>query len=145
MRPASIIRFDQLYLASLALGLVNFALNYETALAQWDANPARSELSDAASHAFMFSILGVSMAFSLLLWWLASRKANNAARWILALFAALGVLSLLVTLADMPIYGQVLAVGINLVQVAAAWFLFHPDAAAWFRHGTRGMDPDVFE
>ena len=101
-----------------------------------------------------FGILGFGKAIPLLLWWLASRRASNVARWILAIFAALRlvrlllllplVVSLPLPLGNLPMLQMIGAVLIGAVQIAAVWFLFRPDAAAWFRHGPRGMDADVF-
>ncbi len=108
------------------------------------ANSSASQLG-LAGPGFPFAILGMTMAISLLLWWLASRRASNAARWILAVLAAFGLVSLLLSLGDLPMLHMLSAVLINAVQIAAVWFLFRPDAAAWFKHRGRGMDADVFE
>lgn len=144
MRPQSITRFDQLYLGSLALGVVNFVLNYDNAIAQLEADPATAGLATAGP-GFMFGVLIVSMGISLLLWWLAARGASNAARWILAVFTGIGLIGLPLTLGQLPALQLVVTLVITAMQVAAMWFLFRPDAAAWFKHGSKGMDPDVFE
>jgi hypothetical protein len=144
MRPQSIIRFDQFYLGALALGIVNFALGYDAALAQMEADPAAAELG-MAGPGFMFGVFGFSMAISLLLWWLTSRRASNGARWVLAVLGVIGVISIPFSLGQMALHQQVVTVIVTLVQIGALWFLFRPDANAWFRHGTKGMDPDVFE
>jgi asparagine N-glycosylation enzyme membrane subunit Stt3 len=144
MRPSSIVRFDQLFLLSLVLGLVNFALDYETRLAELQADPASAELG-LASAGFMFGVLGFSMAIALLLWFLVSRKANNVARWIMAVLAALGLITTPFSLGGLSLPAMIVTISVTLVQVASIWFLFRPDAEAWFRHGGKGMDPDVFE
>ena len=151
MRPPSIIRFDQLYLGSLAFRLVIFALGYDALIAKMKAGPGAAELGlDGPGIWFAivgFGKLGISMVILLLLWWLASRRASNVARWILAIFAALRLVILLPLLGDLSMLQmpQIIAeVVFTAVQIAAVWFLFRPDAAAWFRHGPRGMDADVF-
>lgn len=144
MRPQSITRFDQLFLGSLGLGVVNFVLNYDNAIAQLEADPATAGLA-ASGPSFMVGVLVGSMGISLLLWWLAARRASNVARWILAVFTVLGLLGLPFTISQLPVLQLVVTLAITAMQVAALWFLFRPDATAWFRHGPRGMDPDVFE
>ncbi len=143
MRPPSIIRFDQLYLGSLALQLVYLALGYDAFIAEMKAVPGAAELG-LDGPGLSLTSLGFGMAISLLLWWLASRRASNVARWMLAILAALGLVILLLSLGDLPMPQMIGAVLLGAVQIAAVWFLFRPDAAAWFKQGPRGRDADVF-
>lgn len=144
MRPPSIIRFDQLYLGSLALELAHLALGYDALIAGMKANPGAAERG-LDGPGFWFASLGFAMAILLLPWWLASHRASNVARWILAIVAAFGLVSLSLSLGDLPMLEIIAEVVFSAVEIAAVWFLFRPDSAAWFKHGPRGSDADVFE
>lgn len=143
MRPQSIHRFDRLYFFSVALGLANFALNFQAKLAEIEMQ--RPRIGAGGALVFMFAVLGVTLALTLLLWWLVSRRASNVVRWLLTVFAVIGVIAVPLSLASEPPLAVAMTAIIAAVQAAAVWFLFRPDAAAWFKHGSHGMNPDVFE
>lgn len=144
MRPHSIIMFDRFYLGSLVLGLVNFFITYEDTMAQLEADPASAQLG-LAGPGFLWGTIAFSMAISLLLWFLISRKANNVARWILVVLAVIGVLGLPFSLGELPLMQLIATLVVTAVNLLAVYFLFRPDAKAWFEHGPKGMDPNVFE
>jgi len=144
MPPQSITMFSRLFLGSLALGTVNYALNYENAIGQLQADPAAAQLGTAGA-GIMIATFVFSMAISLLLWFFIARRASNAARWILTVFTVIGVLSLPLSIGKLPVPVMLVALAITGLQVAALWFAFRPDAKAWFKHGPKGMDADVFE
>lgn len=144
MRPASITMFDRLYLGSLVLGLINFALSYDNTMAQLKADPVVADVG-MASPGILWGGLALGMAISLLLWFLISRKASNVARWILVVFTVIGVISLPLSLGQLPLLQLVTTLVVTGVQAAAVYFLFRPDAKPWFQHGPKGMDPNVFD
>ena len=142
-RPPSIVRFEQLYLASIAVWLfttVSFwSLNrraLETS-SQYAANPS----AQSAMAGLMIGTASVVLAASLLFWWLAARRAHAAGKWMILATEAVGAL-----LALYAIYGlfrgaapntanlvlNLLATGL---AVAAALMLLRPDANAWFAEG----------
>jgi Na+/proline symporter len=131
MRPSSIIWFERLFLASIAVGVLNSALIFPSLAASQPVSPA-----------FLIGTIVVGVAINLALWWFAARRGSNAARIILTILFALGLASVLFTLTmgTYPPGTAGLLSGINWVlQVAAVVFLYRPDANAWFR-GTRDHD-----
>lgn len=144
MRPASITMFDRLYLGALVLGAVNTAINFETVLAELEADPAVVQMG-MASPGFVIGTAAFGYAISLLLWFLISRKANTIAKWILTVLTAIGALMMPFSLGAVPLLETIITLTITAMQVAAVWFLFRPDAKAWFELGPRGMDPGTFE
>lgn len=144
MRPASITMFDRLYVASLVLGLINFGLAYDSTLAQMEADPSVAA-AGMAGPGVLWGVFGFGMAISLLLWFFVSRKASNGARWVLVVLMVIGLIALPFSIAELPLTELIGTLVVTVVQVAAVYFLFRPDAKAWFEHGPRGMDPNVFE
>ncbi len=146
MRPPSIVKFDQLYLAIIVIGIIGFVVNWESAMAQLEANPGLSQLGWSGS-GVLIGMYAFSITISLLLWYFISRRASNIARWILTILTGYGLISLPFTLflVPLPLASLIVAVVSAALQAAMLWFLFRPDAAAWFKHRGRGMDADVFE
>lgn len=138
MRPNSIIQFDRFFLGSLALAGVNAVLSMQDTLA--DPRLARSGLGMG----FIVGIQVFSFALMLALWFFISRRAGNAARWILTVMTVLGMfvtIPMVPVLAERGIGNMAFALVITVLQVAAVAFLFRSDARAWFaRKG--GIAPD---
>lgn len=151
MRPASIIRFDQLYLGALALGIASSVFVYVTTTAPLGSGPSGDGLGRLIE-AVMIGLSAIGFFISLLLWFFISRKASNVARWLLValtVIGTLGSLPLLFQTAPMlptvvPLWQAVVTIIGTTMQIAAAWFLFRPDAHAWFTHGPKGMNPVGF-
>ncbi len=141
MRPASITMFDRLFLGALAVGFVNFILNYESVLEQVEAEPG---LAVIGGMPFLIGTLIIGNAINLLLWFLIARRASNVAKWILVVLTGFSLLSLF-SLPEVGALQAVITLVILALQLAAIYFLFRADAKAWFKHGPNGMDPDVFE
>ena len=144
MRPASITMFDRLYLGATALGIINTVVSYDETMAQLEADPAVAQMGMATA-GFMFGALGVSVAISLLLWFLISRKAITVAKWILTVLTVIGTLMIPLSLSEMGLVPMIFTLVITVMQLAAVWMLFRPDAKVWFEHGPKGMDPSTFE
>ena len=144
MRPASIIRFDQIFLGSLALGVVKTALSYDTTMAQIEADPAMAEFGMTGS-GFVIGSMVIGFGISLLLWFFISRRASTVAKWILVVLTLIGLLSVPLALIDLPFVQAAITVVTAVMQLAALWCLFRPDANAWFEHGPSGMDPATFD
>src|SRR5687768_11985291 len=101
MRPDSIIMFERLILASLALSMFNFFVGYEPMMEQLDREPALQQVGFGVG--FVIGSLVVGLAIYLLLWFLIARKASNVAKWILVVLTALGLTSFLAAFAIGPV------------------------------------------
>ncbi len=139
MRPQSIRMFDYLFLGSLALSVLNFLLSVGDAEAQFAADPAAAQFGPG----LLIGAFAVSMAISLLLWFLISRKASNIAKWILIVFTVIGLLMLPASIGALPPVALVLTLAITALQLAALFYLFKPDAKAYLAGETN--DPETFE
>ena len=138
MRPQSIKAFDMLFLGSLVLGLVNFFFAYDTTMAELEGT--------GMGATFMFATLAVGYGINLLLWYFVSRKGSNVARWIFVVLTAIGLVMVPFSLADIPMGQMVLTLIVTVMQIAAIYFLFQPDAKLFFENGGKGsVDPSTFE
>jgi hypothetical protein len=130
LRPKSIVTFEMLSLAAVALGIVLTYLTWDALVAQ-----ARSAVLGSGIEAAVAILACVYVAILVLLILLASRRASNVARWLLALIV---VVELVFTL---PSLGATLAAGtIGLVSTlqllmmtVAVVLLFLPASRPWFR------------
>ncbi|WP_298813635.1 hypothetical protein [uncultured Sphingomonas sp.] len=143
-RPASIITFERLYLAGLALSLVSWALDWPLMQARLAANP------QTAPFGWMLSVmLLLNIAGSLLLWFFTARRASVVAKWLVVVFAGLSALRFLLNLpaalgGAMTATSLLLATLTTGLSVTAAAMLFRTDARAWFGEDVDG-DDDVVE
>ena len=138
-RPPSIVAFDRLYLSSVVLYLLNAVLFWTATRAIMltslpAANPAVARLLPT----IMAGSLVVTVAVSLLLWWLVVRARNVAGKWLVAATEAIG--AVLAALALVRLAGGasintpsvLLGLISTALAIAAAAMLFRPDAVAWF-------------
>lgn len=134
MRPSSIVRFDRLYLASIAVGLIGNILEWPLTMARLSENPDTAALGSTAAVA-AGGMIAVGVVIALLLWFFIARRASTVAKWILVVFTVFAVGSLLLGFSSGAVIldagGIVRIVAVALQTVAVA-FLFRPDAAAWF-------------
>lgn len=142
-KPGSIILFDRLYLGSLALGAVNSVFNYGDVKAALAATPETAAIGFGGG--FIIATIVISFVINLILWYFVSARASKIAKWILAAFFAIGLLSILSNLGE-PMAPQGLAFGLMLVltlmQGVATFMLFRADAIAWFDN--KRVDPGTF-
>lgn len=133
MQPKAIQRFDMLYLGSLAVSTAGFFIGYDDSLQQMNQQLAGSGMEIGGG--LLAGIFIVSMAISLLLWWLVSSKRSVVAKWILTVLTALSLLGVALGLPQM-LANFTLTVGLQLLAmvmgVAAVFFLFTGDAKPWF-------------
>jgi hypothetical protein len=130
LRPKTIVSFEILSLAAVALGILLTWLSWDDIVAQ-----ARSAVLGSGIEAAVAILAFVYVAILVLLILLASRRASNVARWLLALIV---VAELVFTL---PHIGATLAAGtvglIETLQLAmmtgAVVLLFLPASRPWFR------------
>lgn len=125
--PKTVARFETLMLAALGLGAIVAALE--------DWGPA--------FYAGLWFVLGVQaamLAVALVLIWLAARRRQNWARFLLLLLFLLGLPAALLTLPTlfrwMPVGGALSVLQLLLEAVAFA-HVFAPASGAWFRKARR--------
>lgn len=145
MRPKSIVIFDWLFLSALVLSLINGVLSYSAIGLRFQSDPALAPMKSFAGPFLLVSMV-FGLAISLLLWFFISRRASDVAKWVLVAFTAFGILGVVQNLRQ-PTFGTTIlaaTVALTALQVAAVFFLFRPDARAWFE-GTAPVDPNVFD
>lgn len=141
MRPDSIRKFDMLWLGALALGIVAFLLSYGTLKAQVDAQLAASGMTSGAGGAALIGGFVFGIVISLALWFLVSRLRLEFVKWILILLLIWGLVNLPAIFADGFTLIDVLSLIGTAMQAAAIYFLFRPDAKAWFAAKGNAGDP----
>lgn len=130
MRPKTIVTFEILSLVAVALGIFVVFLDWDGIVAQ-----AQSKVLGSGIEAAVAILVLVYVAILVLLILLASRRASNVARWLLALIV---VVELVFTV---PGLGATLAAGtiglVSTLQLAmmsvAVVLLFVPASRPWFR------------
>ena len=130
MRPQSIKYFDYLYLGSIALGVLSFLLNYNAIAAEIDRETAETGVqigSGLAMGSLIFSVI-----VSLALWFLISRLRIEFVKWILIVFFFVGLIGIPTVFAQLPNLQAILSLIATVLQALAIYFLFQPDAKAWF-------------
>ena len=132
MRPPSIVKFERLFLAALALGVISLVVSYEAATAQLAREPTLRQLGIGGSEIFL-GISAAWLAIYLLLWFLITRKASNVAKWILVILSALGALFFVPALAGPWNLGLLLNLAYYALELAAVACLFQADAVAWLK------------
>lgn len=140
MRPASIRKFEILFLASLLTGLIGTLISWNATLAQFRAGAGGVELSPA----ILIGVLAVIYAIMLLLWYLIARRASKIAKWILVVFTLISLIGIPALFSPPFTLSKGIELLSNLLQVAAVVFLFLPDARVWFA-GDKAGDPEVLQ
>jgi len=124
LRPQSIIRFEQIFLGSAALGALNQVVTFG----------GFSGLGVAISGGL--GAVALAWGVTILLWYLIARRASNVAKWAFVVLIALGVLVAIPNLAALigtsPRF-VVLAILVMLMKIASVILLFRRDAAEWLR------------
>lgn len=129
MKPASIRRFDLFYLASIALSIVTYVLSYDTMLASVQARTASAGVHLGAGT--VVATMVISIGISLLLWFLVSRSRMAVAKWIIVLFFVLGLTGIPGLISGAWTLLKTLSALNILLEAAAIYYLFQPDAKAW--------------
>ena len=123
MRPASVIAFERLFLASLLLTPLQAALGWE-------------ELMRRGSSGETLAILGLTVATLTGLALLVSRGRSASARWVLVLLLLIGLPLFLVSAARGTLVGSA-ALGFlqAALQAASVSLLFTASARQWLSGG----------
>lgn len=139
MRPPSIVRFEQLYLGKIVLGVI---------ASVWGLNAIRQAVPGAVPPGLVLGALVagliVGLAIELTLLHFVVRRASDIARWIVVLFFGVSCASLIYGIT----HGSLFALGSYPVTLLAftlsagsVWCLFRPDALRWFKDRARPAVP----
>lgn len=136
-RPKSIVLFDRLYLLSIVVSLIGAAVTWNATMAKAMSSPAMVQNPEMAPIVTVGSIIGIgiSVAITLLLWWLIAYKANDVVKWVFVVLNVIGIAGAVFSLFAMnteeavAVYWKAAA---WLFAIPALFFLFRPDANAWF-------------
>jgi hypothetical protein len=131
MQPESIRKFTLFYLGSLVVSLVATFVGYDILTAQVEAQSTATGL--AMGSGAIVAGIALNVAITLLLWYLVARKGFVIAKGIIVLFFLFTVLT---SISGIFAGGLAVHEGLSLLatvlQAAAVYFLFQPDAKAWF-------------
>ncbi|MEG9269547.1 hypothetical protein [Qipengyuania sp. Mu-71] len=131
MKPASIRKFDWLYLGSVAIGLLGVALNYGAIASLTEADLAGQGYADMGAGVLIAGVL-FGIAISLALWFMISVLRIGLAKWLLVVLTAWSVVTSGVAIVTNFDATMVWGLVSTVMTVLAIWFLFQPDATAWF-------------
>lgn len=175
MRPDSILRFERIYLISLLLVLVQQLIGFFLARSMFGqflgGADAPAELGASFGASFgaimmgaMFFGLAMTLGVPLLFWWLAARKRQEFAKWLLLVISVLSTANWLFSLAvllfmlpqdmmnvaglgdfrTMQLVLVVVDAGAEALGIFALTYLFRQDAIDWFRSAHPGASADIF-
>jgi hypothetical protein len=125
-RPSNVVWFERLMYLSIALGVINTALNWNRLVAM------------ANRMGVVFVVFVGGFVFGMLIWliWLVARKAKHWARWVQLGLFVLGtprdIRMVVHNLSDRPAAGTFGLVQFAL-QVAALILIFTGNARDWFK------------
>jgi hypothetical protein len=80
----------------------------------------------------VFASIALGIAITLLLWYLVARRASSIAKWIVVLLFLFSLLTSLGVGSGGISASEAVSLVALLLQAAAVYFLFRPDAKAWF-------------
>lgn len=131
MKPASIRKFDWLYLGSLGVNLIGILFNFDSLSAQAEAEFAARGMAGSGTGMLVGTLL-IGLAINLGLWFLISVLRIGLAKWALVLLTAWSILttvkSLSLGLESIMVWGLLSTV----MTLAAIGFLFRPESRNWF-------------
>ena len=130
MQPESIRKFSLFYLGSLVVSLVATVINYDqvTQSVARQTGAAGAELGSGV----VVGSMAVGAAVMLLLWYLVARKGFAIAKWIVVGFFLVSLYGLFGVLRGGISASDALGLVSFVLQAVAVYFLFQPDAKAWF-------------
>ena len=130
MQPESIRKFTLFYLGSLAVWLVTTFLQYDALLSEAEAQMGGAN-ADLGNAAVVVSIAAWA-AIMLLLWYLVARKGYAIAKWIVVLLFLFNVFAMFGIAAGGLSLPEIIVLVSFVLQAVAVFYLFRPDAKAWF-------------
>ena len=138
-RPPSIVAFERLYLGSILLTVVNaivfwsFNRNAIAAMPQVQESPGLAALINI----MLVVSLAITVAVSLLFWWLVARVGSVVGKWLVIVTEGLGVLFAILPLLNLirghgaNVPGTIVTLVCTALAAAAAAMLFRADADDW--------------
>lgn len=134
MRPASIVQFERLFLAALALDAIVGALTWNADVAA--AAKAYPQLAGIVPVLVPCIMLG-AIAIGVALWYFTARRGSVAAKWIVAGWFVVSTVLLALSVLSLVRGGpfatpMVVGWAAYLLRAWSVSYLFQPDAEAWF-------------
>ena len=136
-KPAAIRYFTLLYLGAMVVGVVSGLINLDSTAAMIDSQFADDPTIAASGiegmgSSFVIGTMVIGVLFNLLMWFLIAVKRIGGLKWLLAVLLAYNVLTAIYAVTSGV--GQVGVIGaVTLaMQAVAIYFLFTPEAKAWF-------------
>ena len=128
-RPASIILFERVFLASLLLSLADSVFNWSTLIDQINVAPGASpRVVDFLIEGMTFVLL-----IYLLLWYFIARRGANVARIIWTVLFAFGVFGVIAMFFQAtPLSVKIIPLISFALQAYGVFLLYRPDAKPWF-------------
>jgi glucan phosphoethanolaminetransferase (alkaline phosphatase superfamily) len=169
MRPSAIVNFERIYLISLGLVLVQQVIAFFFMRDMF--NTFGGAMRNADDAGFVSAIMIFAMLFGLVLaagiplifCWLAARKRQEFAKWVLLVLTVLSALNWLLSVVmlfllpagsmDMGLGSgfqgfQAALVAVDAVAeilgIVALVYLFRPEAEAWFRSQSPAASAEIF-
>jgi len=132
MKPAAIKQFDWLYLGAFAVTVIQTVLNYDALKLEMQSELAATGAQGASDIALIGGLV-ISLIVTLTLWFLISVKRVEVVKWLIAIFAAWGAISFLLSVSTSSFdIGSILGAIVAVMNIVAAYLLFTPGAKAWF-------------
>ncbi|MES2441621.1 MAG: hypothetical protein V4574_02230 [Pseudomonadota bacterium] len=131
MRPASIVQFERLYLAAMALGILVTILTWDAAVTALHANPQLTAVGPAVLACIIVAIQAAVLA----LWYFAARRRSVVAKWIISIWFVYSTVTMALALFRFGVRLDLVTVLSWASYLLRAWsvsYLFRPDAEAWF-------------
>lgn len=131
-RPKSIVEFERVYWAIIALGLASTALNWSDMMSSVSVQRMMATIGTAS--VYVTALIGFGI--QLLLWYFIARRGSVGAKWIFVVLTGIGLVTSALALARggegetaiLAVIGVILLV----LQIVAIVLLFRPDTRAWF-------------
>lgn len=131
MQPASIRKFSLFYLAAFVVILVATLVNFEALVTEAEAQGG-GQMALGVAITSIVAWAGII----LLLWYLIARKGYAIAKWLFVAYFLFSVVTSFGIFAGGLSLAEAAALAALVLQAAAMYYLFQPDAKAWFAHET---------
>lgn len=131
MRPASIVQFERIFLASLAVRLLGDGIAIGASLKAAKAAALTTQFGLSA----VLGVLVLVYAAMLALWYFAARRQSVIAKWLISIWFVVAACTTALSLFRGGFgfdLGSVLGLLTFLLLGWSVSYLFKPDADAWF-------------
>lgn len=134
MPPKSIILFERLLWLSLLVSAIDLAVNWQAMVDDFNSDPAWP--GSAMGTWIGATTIAIGFALYFALGYSVARRGSRVAKWILVVFASVGVASMAflpMTLPASELGGLWISLLSNIVLLAAVAMLFRRDAVEWLK------------